>query len=94
MAILVTIILIVELYLIVFDTVDARITQGDAVTIATQIVYHRLGVGKTRLGIDDPVGGHESIEQGSDDVELMDIIELTALDSLAQTADEATADMP
>jgi hypothetical protein len=94
MAVPIAVVLIVERHLIVIDTTDAHVTPGDAVAIAAQVVHHRLGVGETGFGVDDPVGGPKGIEQGIDRADLAEAIEPTVLNRLAQAADEAATDMP
>ena len=88
-AIAVAVVLVGEPHPALVHGEQARIGEGDAVTVATQIRHHRLGVGETGLGVDHSVVGLQRIEHRLDLARLAHALEPARLELAAQAADEA-----
>ncbi len=62
----VAIVLVAELHLTIFDVQKTIVGNGDAMSVASDVVEYLLGPGKGGFGIDDPFCLAEGVEIGSE----------------------------
>ena len=88
----------VELHLPVFDLQDPMIGNRDPVGVAADVVYHLLGPGEGRLGVDDPFHMAHGIEMSAENLRVSkgleggEELEFAGIESLLQISQEQSAE--